>query len=335
MGVHNRVTTLGGYAFMTDPKYCLVEYNEVEQNEPGDTLSHTFNFPGWAVCEWRWWYIVATVDGAPSPSASCIFQAHYLDQEEAESLKHTDLIEKEVAGVIDHADNSITADKLEHDLNGVPIGLNADKVDGLHSSELGGSWPLLYASNGQYYEWNVDSIDGFRQEALVGASITLHYYRVLLDTGGANTAAAYLRKYISPPGRTMTWDKTRSMFCKVNWLNDDWQEGFALMGSTEGDLHVGWKVAAEKLYASSFDGIALRQHHVQDIVPGTTYDLVCIHVPGDRLYWLIDDAPVYDTGLGLPTGVAGAGYIFAFILQAKIAAVKQANLYGFRFVQEP
>lgn len=111
--MHNRSTSLGGYGFMTDPKYCFVEWRQVEQNEPGDTLSHTFDFASWFECQRRWWGFVGTVGGTPSPSATCVFSAHYLDYERADSLKHTDLVEKEVAGVIDHADASITPAKLQ------------------------------------------------------------------------------------------------------------------------------------------------------------------------------------------------------------------------------
>lgn len=112
--IHLHSKDVRGETFLGDPKYCFVEWNEVEQNEPGDTLSHTFHFSGWFVCARRWWMFRATIAAAESPSTTGIFSAHYLDQEEAESLKHTDLVEKEVAGVIDHADASIKPAKLDH-----------------------------------------------------------------------------------------------------------------------------------------------------------------------------------------------------------------------------
>jgi len=102
-----------GATHMSDPYYCFVEWNEVEQNEPGDTTTHTFNFSGWVECIRRWWFLHGTEGDIESPSTSAIFTAHAFDQEDAMSLKHTDLIEKEVDGVIDHADHSIPNVKLQ------------------------------------------------------------------------------------------------------------------------------------------------------------------------------------------------------------------------------
>lgn len=85
--MHLRSTDLGGYGFMTDPKYCFVEWRQVEQEEPGDTLDHTFHFAEWAECETRWWGFVGTVGGQPSPSATSVFTAHYKDYKTAEKLE--------------------------------------------------------------------------------------------------------------------------------------------------------------------------------------------------------------------------------------------------------
>ncbi len=87
MRMHLRETTLGGYSFMTDPKYCFVEWTQVEQNEAGDTYLHTFNFDGWLFCEWRWWGFVGTISGTPSPSATCILSAHKGDYGRADKLE--------------------------------------------------------------------------------------------------------------------------------------------------------------------------------------------------------------------------------------------------------
>ena len=44
--LHGLITR--GLALPKDPKYCFVEWLEVEQSEPGDTLTHTFEFPSWS-----------------------------------------------------------------------------------------------------------------------------------------------------------------------------------------------------------------------------------------------------------------------------------------------
>jgi len=55
---------------------CFVVFTDVEQNEPGDTFTHTFTLEPWPSCQRRWFYFWGTVGGAPSPSASAIFTLH-------------------------------------------------------------------------------------------------------------------------------------------------------------------------------------------------------------------------------------------------------------------
>jgi len=110
--VHLRPEEDRGLAKLATPYYCFVEWNQVEQNEPGDTSIHSFNFGSWGPCQRRWWHLWGHEEGIESPSTSCIFTAHYQDYEEANSLRHIDLTDKEVAGVIDHADFSVTPGKL-------------------------------------------------------------------------------------------------------------------------------------------------------------------------------------------------------------------------------
>ncbi|KKM95048.1 hypothetical protein LCGC14_1192130 [marine sediment metagenome] len=45
--MHLHALDTRGDRLMKDPKYCFVEWLEVEQNEAGDTMVHTFNFPSW------------------------------------------------------------------------------------------------------------------------------------------------------------------------------------------------------------------------------------------------------------------------------------------------
>lgn len=55
---------------------CFVVYHDVEQNEPGDTTTHTFIVSPWPTCETRYFYFWGTVGGVLSPSASAIFSYH-------------------------------------------------------------------------------------------------------------------------------------------------------------------------------------------------------------------------------------------------------------------
>ncbi|KKM93053.1 hypothetical protein LCGC14_1212290 [marine sediment metagenome] len=110
--VHLREKIIRGLGVMGDPKYCFVEWSEVEQNEPGDTLNHTFTFNTWADGEQRWWHFRAWVGGSPSESNTNIFTATYQEQGAADSLDHTALTQRNPLGVIDHADGSVTPAKL-------------------------------------------------------------------------------------------------------------------------------------------------------------------------------------------------------------------------------
>jgi len=77
--IHLRTTIDRGLGRIMKPDYCFVQYNDIEQNEPGDTLEHTFTWPGWAECYRRWYYFWATVAAELSPSVTAIFELHFRD----------------------------------------------------------------------------------------------------------------------------------------------------------------------------------------------------------------------------------------------------------------
>lgn len=59
-----------------DNKMCFVAFKECPQDEPGDTLTHTFSCPIFPYCVPVWYYFSGTRGGAPSPSNTAIFEAH-------------------------------------------------------------------------------------------------------------------------------------------------------------------------------------------------------------------------------------------------------------------
>lgn len=79
MRVHNSEKNVRGSLVLGNPDYCFTSYNETEQNEAGDTLTHTFSFGDFGVGEQRWWVFVGTVGGVDSPSQSPIFTYKYKD----------------------------------------------------------------------------------------------------------------------------------------------------------------------------------------------------------------------------------------------------------------
>ena len=117
MRIHLREKRIRGLNVEGNPKYCFVQWLEVEQNEPGDTLTHTFDFASWGPGQCRYWHFRAEISGIPSVSNTGIITACYLEQENAMSLKHTDLVDKDPGGVIDHGVASIPVDRLVEPLN--------------------------------------------------------------------------------------------------------------------------------------------------------------------------------------------------------------------------
>ncbi|GAI25453.1 unnamed protein product, partial [marine sediment metagenome] len=61
---------------MTDFYYCFDVYHDNEQEEAGDTLTHTFIKQNWPFCQTRSFYFIGTRDRFESPSESCIFHYH-------------------------------------------------------------------------------------------------------------------------------------------------------------------------------------------------------------------------------------------------------------------
>ena len=55
---------------------CFVAYHDNEQEEAGDTLTHTFLKSNWPVCVTRWFIFHGTREATPTPSASPIFEKH-------------------------------------------------------------------------------------------------------------------------------------------------------------------------------------------------------------------------------------------------------------------
>lgn len=65
-----------GTSIRDDLYFCLVVYHDNEQEEAGDTLTHTFIKEPWAVCETRYFYFWGTVGGESSPSETPTFALH-------------------------------------------------------------------------------------------------------------------------------------------------------------------------------------------------------------------------------------------------------------------
>jgi len=67
-----------GVYFPERVRFCFVEYEDNEQVEAGDTLTHTFLKYDWPSCQTRYFYFWGTVAGEVSPSESPLFVKHFI-----------------------------------------------------------------------------------------------------------------------------------------------------------------------------------------------------------------------------------------------------------------
>ncbi len=67
-----------GAYFPARVRFCFVEYKDNEQQEAGDTLTHTFIKLGWPECQTRYFYFWGTMGGQDMVSDTPIFWLHYL-----------------------------------------------------------------------------------------------------------------------------------------------------------------------------------------------------------------------------------------------------------------
>jgi hypothetical protein len=74
--IHKKTSYIRGLPLMDDSRFCFVVFNDIEQDESGDTLAHTFTFPDWLYCMTRWIYFWGKKAGEPCVSTSPIFKHH-------------------------------------------------------------------------------------------------------------------------------------------------------------------------------------------------------------------------------------------------------------------
>lgn len=75
--IHRKPVFRRGVAFGWDVRICFVSYQHIEQNEEGDTLTHTFTWPGWENCFTSYFYFYASVNNYDGVSDSPYFWMHY------------------------------------------------------------------------------------------------------------------------------------------------------------------------------------------------------------------------------------------------------------------
>lgn len=73
---HKRTRVVRGLTVPDTIAYCFVTWHQNEQEEPGDTIIHTFIKEPWPGCETRWFTFRALVNNEWSPSVGPIFTKH-------------------------------------------------------------------------------------------------------------------------------------------------------------------------------------------------------------------------------------------------------------------
>ncbi|MBA7589526.1 hypothetical protein ES708_31611 [subsurface metagenome] len=73
---HKTTTIQRGLPVLAATEYCFVAWEQNGQQEPGDTIYHTFIKEPWPVCETRWFTFRGKIQGEWSASISAIFKKH-------------------------------------------------------------------------------------------------------------------------------------------------------------------------------------------------------------------------------------------------------------------
>ncbi|GAI50132.1 unnamed protein product, partial [marine sediment metagenome] len=72
--IHRQVLLKRGVRKNDDVRFCFDVYQDLEQDEPGDTTEHTFSFSPCVDCFQFWYYTWGYIEGVISPSTSVIFE---------------------------------------------------------------------------------------------------------------------------------------------------------------------------------------------------------------------------------------------------------------------
>ena len=77
---HQKSMTDRGLVVMDAGYWCFVAWHKIEQDEPGDTTTHTFTWPSWVKCQTRYFRFHGEIAGEDSPSDSPILHKHKTEE---------------------------------------------------------------------------------------------------------------------------------------------------------------------------------------------------------------------------------------------------------------
>ena len=74
--IHSKPILVRGLRTRDDVRFCFTVFFDIEQDEAGDTYTHTFQQTPWPACTIRYFYFHGTIGGVTSPSTTGIFSYH-------------------------------------------------------------------------------------------------------------------------------------------------------------------------------------------------------------------------------------------------------------------
>jgi len=88
--IHKEASYRRGLWIADDVRFCFTVFEDIEQEEAGDTTEHHFIQEPWPVCYTKWFYLHGTIDALPCVSTSPYFALHREKQELPSQLLHPD-----------------------------------------------------------------------------------------------------------------------------------------------------------------------------------------------------------------------------------------------------
>lgn len=237
--------------------------------------------------------------------------------------KHTELTDKEVAGVMDHADGSVPDAKL----SGV-----------LELARIPDTSPLRnYGYGGILWDAFFESLDGFETDGTGTAVLSAQRMRI----ASAAVIGSYHVLYKSPSGTlaSPTWAKKRRIKTRFLFSHITDIEAWILSGSGGDwgatDRHIGFKHVNGTLYGTVADGTTENTLNCGAVFAGISMLLELVFTPGSECRFYVDGVDKGALTTNLPSGTTEAKYIFWVEVKTSVAGFRSMDVAEWRFLQEP
>lgn len=235
--LHMRSDDVRGIKRLGDPQFCFVEWQNLEQLEPGDTLHHRFHMPAFGTGQERWFHFWGTTAGILSRSVSAIFHVKYHEESQMITL-----------GIFGEAQTLEGEVKLEPGDNIVLV-----RNDGHNSIEIHATAGPIPDGFGMH--WTTDILPP-------GAPVFPHWEYDQLHVGisspGQEARIYTARQTIFNFIASHSWELAAERG-PATILIDVWLAMVASAVDLDADpthRHIGWYHSNNRLWATNADGVA-------------------------------------------------------------------------------